>query len=109
MGAGGLVRPGGLATSFLCPLFLMIICIIVIICEILSFWEVISSFILDILDSTVKFGEIVLPETIVEAYDFPVALRRPYPQLYIVSSSSSRKYGGSVPPGFFRFGVQDGV
>ena len=41
-----------------------------------SFLEVISSSILDILYSTMKADEIVLPEATVEASDFSVELRR---------------------------------
>ena len=36
-----------------------------------------------------KADDDVLTEATVEAYNFPVSLRRPYPQVYIVSSSSS--------------------
>ena len=50
------------------------------------FGEVVSSSILDILDSILKSGESVIPEVTVEASDFPMALISPDPQEYIVYS-----------------------
>ena len=47
-----------------------------------------------------KDDGIVLPEADVEAYDFPVSLRRSYHQAYIVSFMSSKNQGGSVSPVF---------
>ena len=60
MVSGGLERPGSLATTFLCTLLLMSICIKNILCERSSLWEIISSSILDIIDYKVKSNEIVL-------------------------------------------------
>ena len=72
---GGLVRPGRMATAFPHTLLLMSICVIVFIGEIFYFWEVITSFILDILEYKVKSDDIFFPEVSVESYDFTVALR----------------------------------
>ena len=77
--------------------------------EVSYFWEVISSNILDLFDSTVKSNGRVLPGVIVEAYDFLVDLRRPDPQITSVYFSSSQNQGGSVSPVVLRFAVQDGV
>ena len=68
-------------TEFPFPLLLISICIIIFICEKLSFGGFISSSILGILDSTVKANESNITETTVEASDFPVALRSPDPQV----------------------------
>ena len=87
----------------------MSICIIVFICEISYFWEVISSSILYILDSTVKADDSVIPEASVDASDIPVALIRKNPQVSIVSLSYSQHQEGYVSPVFFRFEVQGGV
>ena len=56
-----------------------------VIFESFYFWEVISSSILDIIESIVKADDSVLLKEIVEVYDFSEALRRPHPQVYIVS------------------------
>ena len=86
-----LERLVGLETEFPCHLLSMIICIIIFISERQHFWEVISSSILDILDAMVKDDDSVLPEAIIEDYDFPVDLRRIETQVSIVSLLSSQK------------------
>ena len=93
--SGTLDKLGGLTTAFLCPLLLMSICIIVFIFENSSFWEVISSYILDILDSMVNADDSVIPEAKDEAPGYNIALGRPEPQVSILSSAfSMRRNGG---------------
>ena len=79
----------------------MSIYIIVFICEILDFWEVISSSILDICAFMMKANYSVLPGATVEASDFPVALRSTDTQVYIVYLLYSQNQGGYVSPGRF--------
>ena len=85
VGSGGLGVPGGLATELLGHLLLMSIYINILICDRSSLWELIFYYIFDIMDSTMNAEESVLTGGTVEESYFTVSLRRPDPQVSIVS------------------------